>query len=70
MHYDPPQQTQYRRIMNAPFQDASVLRLEPAFRTNTIALLEPLLAAGGGDMLGAFTSPLPTRKLATLSGVC
>src|SRR5579859_8134746 len=38
MHFDPPRQTRYRRIMNAPFLDQNVMRLEGAFRDNTIRL--------------------------------
>jgi cytochrome P450 len=69
MHDDPPQQTQYRRVMNAPFLDQNVLRLEPDFRENSVALLEPLLATRGGDLVPAFTSPLPTRNLARVLNV-
>ena len=69
MHYDPPQQTHYRRIMHAPFLDANVLPLEPVFRANTRALLEPVLATHGGEMVQAFTSPLPTRNLAAFLNI-
>src|SRR5579871_3673205 len=35
MHYDPPQQTQFRRIMNGPFLVDNVERLSTTFRANT-----------------------------------
>jgi cytochrome P450 len=69
MHYDPPQQTQYRRVMNAPFLDQSVLRLEPSFRRNTVSLLEPLVERRGGELVESFTSPLPTYNLARFLNV-
>jgi cytochrome P450 len=69
MHYDPPQQTQYRRIMNAPFLPENVARFEPRFRQNTVELLQPLLDARGGELVSAFTSRLPTRNLATFLNI-
>jgi hypothetical protein len=57
MHYDPPQQTQYRRIINAPFLADNVALLEASFRQNTVHLLEQLLHSGGGEMVSAFTAP-------------
>ncbi|MCA1644655.1 MAG: cytochrome P450 [Chloroflexi bacterium] len=69
MHYDPPQQTQYRRVMNAPFLADNVASLEPGFRQNTVELLRPLLDAQGGELVGAFMSPLPTRNLATFLNI-
>jgi cytochrome P450 len=69
MHYDPPQQTRYRRVMNAPFLPENLAGLEPAFRQNTVELLRPVLQAGGGDLVAEFTSPLPTRNLATFLNV-
>jgi cytochrome P450 len=64
MHYDPPQQTRYRRIMNAPFLDHNVARLESPFRDNARRVLQPLVEHGGGEMISAFASPLATRNLA------
>jgi cytochrome P450 len=64
MHYDPPEQTQFRRVMNAPFLAESVATLAPAFRYHAHELLQPILAAGGGDLVEGFASSLPTRNLA------
>lgn len=69
IHYDPPRQTQFRRIMNAPFLTENVARFEPALRSNAVDLLEPLLQAGGGELVAGFTSPLPTRNLATFLNI-
>ena len=69
MHYDPPQQTQYRRTMNAPFLAENVARCEPRFRQNTVELLQPLLDGHGGELVSEFTSPLPTRNLATFLNI-
>jgi cytochrome P450 len=69
MHFDPPRQTQYRRVMNAPFLDRHVATLERSFRQNTVALLEPLLQTGSGELVSGFTSPLPTHNLATFLNI-
>jgi cytochrome P450 len=69
MHYDPPQQTQYRRIMNGPFLAENVALLEPRFRRVTVDLLRPLLESHGGEMVSGFTSPLPTQNLAAFLNV-
>jgi len=64
MHFDPPQQTQFRRLMNEPFLAERILPLEPAFRVMAREQLQPLLAAHEAEMITEFTSPLTTRYLA------
>ncbi len=64
MHFDPPQQTQFRRLMNEPFLTDRILPLEGQFRSLAREMLEPLLAAGEAEMITQYTSPLATRYLA------
>ena len=64
MHFDPPEQTQFRRLMNEPFLAERVAACESDFRVIARSLLEPLVFAGGGEMIAEYASPLATRYLA------
>jgi cytochrome P450 len=64
MHFDPPEQTQFRRLMNEPFLMERVLPLEPDFRRLARVQLQPLVQAGHAEMITEYTSPLTTAYLA------
>jgi cytochrome P450 len=64
MHFDPPQQTQFRRLMNEPFLAERVLPLEGRFRSLAREMLQPLVRAGSAELITQYTSPLATEYLA------
>lgn len=57
LHFDPPEHARYRRPLNAVLRDERVAALEPRIRALAIELLEPYVAAGGGEFVGRFASP-------------
>lgn len=61
LHLDPPDHTHYRRALNPLFSERRVRALEEPTRRFVIELLEPLIAAGQGDICDDFSSHLPVR---------
>jgi cytochrome P450 len=59
LHLDPPEHTPYRRALNPYFTAAKMEAIEPALRRIVGELLDPLVAAGGGDFCAEFTHRLP-----------
>ncbi|MEP7352031.1 MAG: cytochrome P450 [Acidobacteriota bacterium] len=59
LHFDPPDHTPYRRALNPFFTEPKMRELEPAVRRIVADLLEPLIAAGGGEVCSEFTRKLP-----------
>jgi cytochrome P450 len=59
LHLDPPEHTPYRRALNPYFTPAKMAEIEPALRRIVADLLDPLVAAGGGDFCAEFTHRLP-----------
>ena len=64
LHFDPPEHTPYRRALNPYFTPAKMEAIEPAVRSVVGELLDPLVAAGGGDVCAEFTHRLPGYVLA------
>lgn len=64
LHFDPPEHTPYRRALNPFFGPEKMRKLEPAVRRVTAELLEPLIAAGGGEVCSEFTRKLPGHVFA------
>jgi cytochrome P450 len=64
LHFDPPEHTPYRRALNPYFTAEKMETMEPAVRRITADLLDPLVAAGGGDVCAGFTHRLPGYVLA------
>jgi cytochrome P450 len=62
---DPPEHSVWRRLLMPYFGRLRMRALESASREFTSALLEPLLAAGGGDAAHEFARPLPPQVLLT-----
>jgi cytochrome P450 len=63
---NPPEHAGYRRLLNRFFSAAAMAQLEPLIRGFVVEQLEPLLAAGEGDVVSGFCQPLPARALAAL----
>ena len=57
LHFDPPEHRRYRRPLNAVLADERILVLEPAMRELAVELIEPFVAAGGGEFVSAVSSP-------------
>ena len=66
---DRPEHTVYRRLLQPHFSPQRMRELEPRVREFVSELLEPLLAAGGGDAASALTYPLPARVVCDLLDV-
>lgn len=59
LHLDPPEHTPYRRALNPYFRPEKIAAFEPTMHEIVGGLLEPLVAAGGGDICAEFTHRLP-----------
>ncbi len=66
---DRPDHTRFRRLLQPHFSSQRMRELEPRVRAFVVELLEPLLAAGGGDIAPALTYPLPARVVCELLDV-
>lgn len=64
---DPPMHGVYRALLNKMMSPRRLVRYEAAVREAVVAALEPLVAAGGGD-LGPLTYSLPIRAFCLLMG--
>lgn len=66
---DPPEHTEFRRLVGPGFTPRQVASVEPAVRAFVVARLEQLRAAGGGDVVQALFKPLPSMVVAHHLGV-
>jgi hypothetical protein len=66
---DPPRHDRLRKLVSRAFTPRRVAELEPFIRDTAVRLLEPLVAAGGGDFVRDFSTPLPMEVIFTLLGV-
>jgi len=65
---DPPEHTQWRKLLNPCFSPRRIEAFEPVSRKLAIALIEPLVAAGGGDTAHDLARPLPPQVLLSFLG--
>ncbi|SFU07708.1 Cytochrome P450 [Geodermatophilus amargosae] len=63
---NPPEHATYRRLLNRYVSKDAMARLEPTIRAFVVEDLDPLLAAGEGDIVTGLCQPLPARALAAL----
>jgi cytochrome P450 len=66
---DPPQHDRLRKLVGRAFTPRRMAMLEGFVRERAERLLEPLAAAGGGDFVQQFSTPLPMDVIFTLLGV-
>jgi cytochrome P450 len=66
---DDPEHALHRRIVQPLLSAGRVAELEPAIRALALGLMQPLLAAGGGDWVEAVAHPLPTLVVARVIGL-
>ena len=64
LHLDPPEHTPYRKALAPLLSEKRVARLEPEVRRICRRLLEPMLAAGGGDVCAQFSAQMPIEVFA------
>src|SRR5262245_18922439 len=64
-----PDHTRLRRLVSKAFTRRTVEELRPAIARTVDALLEPLAACGGGDILDGLAFPLPVAVIGELLGV-
>jgi cytochrome P450 len=69
IYMDPPNHTALRRLVSRAFTPKRVVDLEPQVRAVAAALLAPMAAAGGGELVHEFASPLPSTIMSDLIGV-
>lgn len=69
LEVDRPEHTFFRRVLQPYFARDRVARLEDRVRGFVVEMLEPLLAAGGGDLAESLTYPLPARTLCAWLGL-
>lgn len=65
---DPPRHGELRKILQASFAPAPMKQLERQIAERVDELLDPLLAAGGGDFAADFALRLPVSVVAGLLG--
>jgi cytochrome P450 family 130 len=66
---DPPEHTQWRKLLNPFFNPRRIEEtFEPVSRKLAVALIAPLVAAGGGDLAHELARPLPPQVLLSLLG--
>jgi cytochrome P450 len=66
---DPPRHDRLRKLVSRAFTPRRVAEIEPFVRDIAVRLLDPLAAAGGGDFVKDFSTPLPMEVIFTLLGV-
>jgi cytochrome P450 family 130 len=60
---NPPEHRAFRALMQPFFMPAALAAFEPLSRRLAVELLEPLIAAGGGDFAAGLARPLPPQVL-------
>ncbi len=66
---DPPDHTEFRRLVARGFTPRQVATIEPDVRRFVTDRLDRLVADGGGDIVAALLKPLPTYVVAHYLGV-
>lgn len=59
LHFDPPEHTAYRRVINRFFTPDKMARMEPIVRRNAIDVLAPLIEAGVCDIAVDYAQKFP-----------
>ncbi len=66
---DPPEHTEFRRLVGRGFTPRQVSEVEPAVRAFVVERIERLRASGGGDVVAEVFKPLPSMVVAHYLGV-
>lgn len=68
LHYDPPEHTAYRRLLNPLFSPGQVKLLEQKIRDAAGGLLDAFAGSGSCEFVSSFARPLPTQTFVSLMG--
>jgi hypothetical protein len=66
---DPPEHTRFRALVARGFTPRRVAALEPRIREITLSHLDPLVGAGGFDVIADFAGKLPMDVISEMLGV-
>ena len=66
---DPPRHTELRLLVSRAFTPRRVAELEPRIREIAVELIDDFIATGSGDIVDAFSGPLPTTVIGEMLGV-
>jgi cytochrome P450 len=66
---DPPTHTRQRRLLQPHLSPAALADLEPVLCDMVDELLDPIIAAGGGDVVAGLTNPMPARTICRIAGI-
>jgi len=66
---DPPRHDRLRSIVSRAFTSKRVAELEPRIRKLADELMEEFISKGGGDLVDALASPIPSLVIADMLGV-
>lgn len=66
---DPPRHDRLRSIVSRAFTSRRVAELEPRIRKLADGLLDEFISNGGGDLVDALASPIPSLVIADMLGV-
>lgn len=69
LNSDPPDHTRLRQSANRAFSPRAIAAAEPVIADLIHARWQPILDAGGGEVIGSFASPLTIAVIATVLGV-
>ena len=66
---DPPEHTRFRQLLLPFFSPGRTRKLEPLTRRVAAGLVDAFVSEGGGDVVAAFSKPLPIAVIAQILGV-
>ena len=69
INMDPPDLLKRRRVMSHAFTPKAIGKLEDGIRTRAAAMVDSLLAAGGGDWIGDVADVLPMSVIGDIIGI-
>ena len=69
LNSDPPDHTRLRQSASRAFSPRAIAAVEPVIADLIKARWQPLLNAGGGEVIGSFASPLTIAVIATVLGI-
>jgi cytochrome P450 len=69
IHMDPPDLNKRRRVMSHAFTPRAIGKLEDGIRARAAAMIDRLLAVGGGDWIGDVADVLPMTVIGDIIGI-
>lgn len=69
LNTDPPDHTRLRQSANRAFTPRAIAAVEPVIAKLIAERWQPIVSAGGGEVIGEFASPLTISVIATVLGI-